>query len=203
MSRQKRAHKPTKDAWDDAIDAIKLLRSLDQGTFRKEIEKLARELEREGLVAHRDADRLDGLTRFAHKARDVRPSRHARSAVLDRLGRWHAARHFHAAKLQLDRLSETGLHGPGQLRQQAATLLDAAEYLDDTLRMHAERVAALKSSVHGPQPSVAMNTVETLMIEWGLGPTETAALLAAERIYVTAESLKMRLSRRRRRETRR
>ena len=200
MARQKRSHEPTKDEWDDAIDAIRLLDNLDRAEFRKEVEKLARELEREGLAAHRDADRLEGLTRFAHKARDVRSSRYARSAVLTRLGRWHASRHLHAAKLQLDRLGETGLHGPGQLRQQAATLLDAAEYIDDTLRMHAERVAELRSSGQGPRPSVAMNTVETMMIEWDLGPTETAARLAMEGIHVTATSLKMRLSRRRRRE---
>jgi hypothetical protein len=200
VARQKRAREPTKDEWDDAIDAIKLLDNLDRAEFRKEVEKLARELEREGLAAHRDADRLEGLTRFAHKARDVRPSRYARSAVLARLGRWHASRHPHAAKLQLDRLGETGLHDPGNLRQQAATILDAAEYIDDTLRMHVERSAELKSSGQGPRPSVAMNTVETMMIEWDLGPTETAARLAVEGIHVTAASLKMRLSRRRRRE---
>jgi hypothetical protein len=133
----------------------------------------------------------------------VRPSRHARSAVLVRLERWHTSRHLHLAKHELDRLGETGLHGPGQLRRQAATLLDAAEYIDDTLRVHEERTAKLKSSGHGPRPSIAMHTIETMMIEWGLGPTETAARLAEEGIFVTVTSLKMRLSRRRRRERQR
>jgi predicted HicB family RNase H-like nuclease len=44
-----------------------------------------------------------------------------------------------------------------------------------------------------------MNTVETMMIEWGLGPTETAARHAAEGIHVTAESLRYTLDHMKRR----
>lgn len=41
----------TKDEWDDTVDAIKLLSDLDQAQFRKRVEKLARELEREDRTA--------------------------------------------------------------------------------------------------------------------------------------------------------
>ncbi len=193
MARQRRAHEPTKHEWDDTVDAIKLLRDLDQAEFRKKAEKLARELEIQGLAAHRDADRLEGLTRGTFKAKDVRTSKHARSEVLARLRSWDKSGHLHLVARQLDQLGETGLHGPGQLRRQAAMILDAAEYIDDTLRVHSERTTGLRSSEQGPWPSVAMDTVETMMIDWGWGPTETAARLAAEGIHVTAESLKMRL----------
>ena len=72
MARQKRTHEPTKDEWDDAIDAIRLLDNLDRAEFRKEVEKLARELEREGLAAHRGADRLEGRPA---DLREVQPRR--------------------------------------------------------------------------------------------------------------------------------
>jgi hypothetical protein len=57
VAQQKRAHESTKDESDDTIDATRLLGDLDQAEFRKKVEKLARELDREGFAAHRDADR--------------------------------------------------------------------------------------------------------------------------------------------------
>ncbi len=48
-----------------------------------------------------------------------------------------------------------------------------------------------------------MHIVETMMIERDVGPPETAKHLAAVGIHMTIDSLKMRLSRRRRRERRR
>jgi hypothetical protein len=193
VARQKRSRELTKDDWDEAI---KLFLDLERPEFRKKVEKLARELEREGLAAHRAADRLEGLT---HGGKHVRPSDHARSAVLARLERWYTPQHLHLPERQLDRLAETGLHGPGQLRRQASTILDAAEFIGTSLRHYEEFVAEHRSSGRGPRPSLAMDTVETMMIEWGVGPTETAKHLAAEGIHVTVESLKMRLSSRRRR----
>jgi hypothetical protein len=78
-----------------------------------------------------------------------------------------------------DRLAETGLHGPEQLRRQASTILDAAEFIGTSLRYYEDFVAEHRSSSRGPRPSLAMNIVETMMIEWSAGPTEMVKHLAA------------------------
>jgi hypothetical protein len=56
-------HELTKEDWDETLDAIRLFLNLERPEFREEVEGLARELEREGLAAHRAADHLEGLTR--------------------------------------------------------------------------------------------------------------------------------------------
>ena len=195
MIRQKR--ELTKEQWDEALDSIRLFLNLERPEFRKEVEGLARELEREGLAAHRAADRLEGLVK--PKAKDVRTSDYARSAVLARLGRRYGPQHLHLPERQLNQLTETELQGPAQLRQQAAMILDGADFVDNSLRYYEEFVAEHKSSDHGPPPSLAMHTVETLMIHTGVGPTEVAKRLAeAGVLHVTVGSLRSRLARRRR-----
>lgn len=194
MPRQKR--ELTKEQWDEALDSIRLFLNLERPEFRKEVEGLARELEREGLAAHRAADHLEGLTR---NAKHGQLSDYVRSAVLARLGRRHGPQHLHLPERQLNKLAETEPQGPAQLRQQAATILDAAEFIGDSIRYYEDFIAEHKSSDHGPSPSLAMHTVETLIIEWGVGPTEVAKRLAeAGIIHVTVGSLRSRLARRRR-----
>lgn len=72
MGRRSRAHEPTKADptkpqptkadWAVAINTIKIHGDFDRSAFRKEMEKLARELESEGHRAHRNADWLEGLS---------------------------------------------------------------------------------------------------------------------------------------------
>ena len=194
VTRQKR--ELTKEQWDEALDAIRLFLNLERPEFRKEVEGLARELEREGLAAHRVADHLEDLTR---KARHGQPSDYARSAVLARLGRRYGPQHLHLPERQLNKLAETEPQGPAQLRQQAAAILDAAESIGTSIRYYEEFVAEHKSSDQGPRPSLAMHTVETFMIHTGVGPTEVARRLAeAGILHVTVGSLRSRLARRRR-----
>jgi hypothetical protein len=65
-------------------------------------------------------------------------------------------------------------------------------------RYYEDFVAEHKSSDHGPWPSLAMHTVETLMLHSGVGPAEVARRLAGAGIHVTVGSLRSRLARRRR-----
>lgn len=132
-------------------------------------------IESEGHAAHRSADLLEGLSIFKGAARDVRPSRHARSAILEKLGRWHDARHLRLTEGRLDQLVEVGVRD--QLRQQAAVLLDAAELIRTNLRWHEERLDKLWPSKAGRTPSVAKNEVLLKMLEWEVGPTEMSARL--------------------------
>lgn len=221
MARQKRvlfpsktstASKPSKVSeaeWVDTVDALKVLADLDREDFRKKGKKLIRALEREGLEAHRNADRLEKLSVFSDvKTPFVRPSEHSRSATVSRLesesaresARGFTARHLHLVRFQIDRLAETALDKPGELRQQAALVLDAAEYLNDALKGHARNLAELYSrrGPRGPRPSVMMERIVDMMVHWEMTPTDTFKLLSAEGILViSVASLAMRLSRRR------
>jgi hypothetical protein len=215
VARQKRVLKPSKPSkalkaeWESAIDALKELGDLDQETFRKKGKKLVWALEREGLTAHRNADRLEKLSAFSSwKAHLVRTSEHSRSMAVARLElererggtRGFTARHLHLVRFHIERLAEAELNKPGELRQQAALLLDAAEFLDDTIKGHQRHLNELyaRRGRRGPRPSVMMERVVDMMVHWEMAPTDTFKLLAAEGIpVVSIASLAMRLSRRR------
>jgi len=194
-----RLRNPTDADWDEAIGNIKRGGYLDDKAFRLKIEQLARELEREGREAHRDADRLEVLSYFHWKANDVRVSQRSRSAIEARLSRWwdpkKDLRYFHFIDFMLDRLVETGLRADKQLRQQAATLLDAAEHIDDELASHAHFVKEARrrrkskkskksrngrrrmKSTDGRDPSRMKAAVISLMIAWDVSPEEMYAQL--------------------------
>src|SRR5688572_9064256 len=101
MARKKRAREPTREEWDATIEALRALGDLDQAEFRVKVEKLARELEHQGHRAHRDADRLEGLSFFRYRT-SVRASEYARSAILGQLARWYKERHLRLVKVHLD-----------------------------------------------------------------------------------------------------
>ena len=179
-----RLRNPTEEDWDEAIDNIKRGGYLDNKVFRRKAELLARELEREGREAHRDADRLEVLSYFLSKAKDVRPSERSRSAIEARLSRWwnpkKDPRYFHFIDFMLDRLVETGLRMHKQLRQQAATLLDAAEHIDDELAAHERLIKEVRrrrrktkgARRQGRRPSRMKAAVISLMISWNVDPEE-------------------------------
>lgn len=176
MVRKKtRAFEATKEDWKALTAWISVVCDLDKEKFRDEAIKLAAVIESEGHAAHRSADLLEGLSIFKSAVRDVRPSHHARSAILEKLGRWHDNRHLRLTEGRLEQLVEVGVRD--QLRQQAAVLLDAAELIRTNLRWHAQRLDKLWPSKAGRRPSVAKSEVLLKMLEWEVGPTEMAARL--------------------------
>lgn len=195
--------------WRSAIEVFKELGELDQESFRKKGKTLVEALEREALTTHRDADRLEKLSAFSSfKAEAVRPSEHSRSKTLARLEqarerehpRGFTARHLHLVRFQIERFAEGELNKPGELRQQAALVLDAAEFLDDMINGHKRNLDELYAhrSPRGPQPSVMMERIVDMMVYWKMPPTATFKLLSAEDVPVTSVAgLAMRLKRRR------
>jgi len=202
---------PTKEDWDESIDNIKRNDYLEDKTFREKAEKLARELEREGLAAHRDADRLEVLSYFRDRAKDVRPSERTRSAIEARLARWwdpkKDPRYFHFIDFLLDRLVETNLRLHKQLRQQAATLLDAAEFLDEELQVRERLVKELQrrrrrelklKKKGGRRLSLTKAMVVSVMHAMDVTPEEMYEELSKRGIYRwQAETLKVESWRRR------
>lgn len=203
MARKKRAHKPTEEEWAVAIDTFKNLGYLAEESYRRKLAQLARDLERAGLETHRSADRFEVLSLFTYKARSVRPSEHARAAILIRAGyKDQTDRHLNLVKFILDRLVETGLRQHKVLRQQAATLLDAAEFIDEHLRWYNERIAELRrerKSKGGRRPSLMLQHILTMMIEWDVNHEEAAERLAEGDIHFEPETLRVELWRHRKR----
>lgn len=183
---------PSSADWGTAVAAIVMIGEFDDADFRGEVEQLARLLEREGLSAHRSADRLERRSVFTT---EVTPSEHGRHAILEKTSRWHDARHRRVADAYLANLSDDGLEDPDQLRQQAATLLDAAQIIDEMLRWYELRVAALYPSGRG---HLMNDTIVAIMLDWNIGPAETTRQLAAHGLHVTVGKLKTAQMRRRR-----
>lgn len=166
-----------KDNWKALTTWLSMVNDLDKEKFRDGAAKLADIVEREGHAAHRAADVLEGLSMFTTAARDARPSNHSRSTILPKLRRWHGEdkRQLRVAEGRLDQLVEVGTRG--QLRQQAAILLDAAELIRMNLQWHAQALEKLWPSKKGRTPSVAKHEVLLKMIEWEVGPTEMSERL--------------------------
>jgi len=150
---------------------------LDDKKFRDDVEGFATAIEHEGHAAHRHADVLDGLSMFKPPSLQVKLSHYSRGALLSRLKRWGAEdkRRLRVAEGRLDQLVEVTARG--QLRQQAAILLDAAEMIRMNLQYHKQRLEKLRTSEIGRTPSVAKNEVLLKMLEWEIGPTEMAEKL--------------------------
>jgi hypothetical protein len=124
----RRIHTLTNEDWDEVVGNIKRGSYLDSVAFRKKADAFALALEKKGCQAHRDADRLEVLSYFREKAKDVRSSDYSRSAIKAELERQkYDERFFHFVDFLFDQLVETGLRMHKQLRQQAATILDVAD----------------------------------------------------------------------------
>lgn len=166
-----------KDNWKALTTWLAMVNDLDKEKFRDGAAKLADIVEREGHAAHRAADVLEGLSMFTTAGRDARPANHSRSTILPKLRRWYGEdkRQLRVAEGRLDQLVEVGTRG--QLRQQAAVLLDAAELIRMNLQWHAQALAKLWPSKKGRTPSVAKHEVLLKMIEWEVGPTEMSERL--------------------------
>lgn len=182
---------PSSEDWGWAVVAIRMIEDFDRAEFRITVEELARELEKEGLAAHRSADRLEGRSEFTHP---VTPSEHARGAILARVAGCYSEDNWHIATTYLARLGDSGLEDPDQLRQQAATLLDGALMIDEMLRWYARRRAALYPSGRG---HLVNDVIATIMLDWRVTPTSMARQLAAYGMHVTVGKLAMALSRQR------
>jgi hypothetical protein len=181
----------TIDRWAVAAATILMVRDLDVAEFRETVELLVRALERMGLAAHRGADRLESRSVFPA---DADPAEHARKAILARLSENFTEQHWRIAEAYLARLSDEGLEDPNHLRQQAATILDAAQLLRDVLAWYADRVALLYPSGKG---HLENDTIATIMLDWSVSPTDTSRELAKHRLTVSVGALTMALSRQR------
>lgn len=176
MAKKQRKFEPaTKEDWKALTAWISVVCDLDKKKFRDEATRLADMIEREGHAAHRSADLLEGLSTFKYQLRDVKPSRYARSVILDKLKWKHDGPHLRLTEGRLNQLVEVGVRE--HLRQQAATLLDAAELIRSTLQWHAERLDKLWPSKAGRTPSVAKHEVFLKMLEWEVGATEMSQRL--------------------------
>jgi len=193
---------PTDDEWEAAVAEIKLYRDLDRAPFRRSLELLARELEDIGRAAHRDADRVEGLSMFSDtKFKSVDSSEYERSRIERKLKRSYKEQ-LYFIQPQLDRLIEPGKGGKpnlyyprGNLRRQAATLLDAAEHIDDELEAHEQRVAELRrlsgKSGNGRRPKTALRRMVRMLIKWNFTPTTLSDRLRESGIAIEPEHLKV------------
>jgi hypothetical protein len=190
----------TIDRWAVAAATILMVRDLDSKEFRETVEQLVRAMERAGLAVHRDADRLEERSVFLV---EVTPSDHTREAILARLSQDFTEQHWRIAEAYLARLvddfEDPDLLPPqiaALLRQQAATILDAAQLLREVLAWHADRADLLYPSRKG---HLENDTIATIMLDWNVTPTETVRELAKHRLTVTVGALAMALSRQRER----
>ena len=181
----------TIDRWAVAAATILMVRDLDVAEFRETVEQLVRALEHVGLAVHRGADRLESRSVFPA---DVDLSEFTRETILARLSETFTEQHWRIAEAYLAGLSDEGLEDPDHLRQQAATILDAAQLLRDVLTWYTERVALLYPSGKG---HLENDTIATIMLDWNVKPTETARELAKHRLTVSVGALTMALSRQR------
>jgi len=165
------------DNWKALTTWIAMICDLDDAKFRVDVANFATAIEHEGHGAHRHADVLDGLSMFQPPSLQVKLTHYARSAVVARLKRWGVEnkRHLRVAEGRLDQLVEVTARG--QLRQQAAVLLDAAQLIRMNLQWHEEQLKKLRPLPTGRIPSVAKSEVLIKMREWEVGPTEMSERL--------------------------
>lgn len=162
-----------------------MIRNFAKPDFRGTLDQLARVLEREGIAAHRGADRLEKLSVLTCP---VLSSAHAREAILAKLSSCYDDDHSHVVSPLLARLRDDGLDDPNQLRQQAAILLDAAETIDRLLKWYVARVKSIKAR------NLTNDTIVAIMIEWDLRPRETSRQFKAYEIVVSEGAIKQALA---------
>ncbi len=157
-----------------------MIRAFEKPEYRDQMEQLARVLEREGLAAHRSADRLKKLSEFLYP---VEPGVHTQDAIAAKLSSFYADASPVVTGF-VARLSNVGLEDPDRLRQQAAILLDAAETVDRLLKWYMARVRALRAR------DLTNDTIIAIMLEWNLRPRETSRRLRAHQVVVSEGAIK-------------
>lgn len=188
----RRIESPTKADFDEVIENVKRSSYLDSKTFRDEADKFALALERLGCQAHRDADRLEVLSYFRWKAKDVNVAKYSRSAIRAELERWYDERYFHFVDFLFDPLADTGLRMHKQLRQQAATILDVAEHVYEELAAHERLITETKRRrrTHKGRPQTRrLKAIISLMITWDIEPREMSEQLRKRGIYMKPKTL--------------
>lgn len=186
-------HSMTPERWDEAINAIKRGSYLDSAAFRKKADEFALALEKKGCQAHRDADRLEVLSYFRWKAKDVRPSKYSRSAIKTELEQQkYDERFFHFVDFLFDQLVETGLRMHKQLRQQAATILDIAEHVYEEVAAHERLIKAIRRkrrTYDGAPPTRRVMAIVSMMITSDIDPKEMSEQLVKRGIRLKPKTL--------------
>src|SRR5690606_16779913 len=134
------------------------------------------------LAAHRSADRLEQRSVFTTA---VSPLDHGAEAIWARVSRWCTDRHWILVGSYISWLGAAGLDDPGQLRQQAATILDAAQVLDEIVQWYEARLASIRTR------DLTNDTIVSIMLDWNVQPTETARQLTAHGHAVSDAAVKM------------
>lgn len=189
----RRIQTPTKEGWAEVLGYIKRGSYLDGAAFRKKADAFALALEKKGCQAHRDADRLEVLSYFRWKAKDVRPSNYSRSTIRAELE--HAKydeRFFHFVDFLFDQLVETGLRMHKQLRQQAAMILDVAEYVYEEVAAHERLIKMIRRkrrTYDGAAPTRKVRSIASLMIRWDVDPKEMSEQLRKHGIRLKPKTL--------------
>jgi hypothetical protein len=186
-------HSMTPERWDEAINAIKRGSYLDSAAFRKKADEFALALEKKGCQAHRDADRLEVLSYFRWKVKDVRPSKYSRSAIKAELEQQkYDERFFHFVDFLFDQLVETGLRMHKQLRQQAATILDIAEHVYEEVAAHERLIKAIRRkrrTYDGAPPTRRVMAIVSMMITSDIDPKEMSEQLRKRGIRLKPKTL--------------
>lgn len=182
---------PSNEDWELAVRALQLIRDLDVDSFRDQLRQLGRALEREGLAAHRCTDRLEGRSVYTTGAA---PAEYAAEAIWVRVGELYEDRHWILIGSYIDRLGADGLEDPSQLRQQAATILDAAQLLSEIVAWYEARRGAIGTR------DLTNDTIVAIMLDWGMTPTRMVEQLTAHgHPAVTVSAVAMALHRHQRR----
>lgn len=182
---------PSSEDWQLAVRALALIDDLDDERFRGELRQLALALEGEGLAAHRSADRLEGRSVYTTGGP---PTEYVAEAIWTRVCTWYQDRHWILIGSYIDRLGAVGLEDPNQLRQQAATILDAAQLLNEIVQWYEARRAAIGAR------DLTNDTIVAIIFDWGLTPTRMVEqLMAHGHPAITVNAVAMALSRHRER----
>lgn len=186
MARSRGKFTPSSDDWKLAVAVIKLVETLAADSSRKTTGEVARLLEREGLAAHRSADRLEKLSEME---RPVVPFEHAGTVLVAKVAALYPETErehepWHVARPYLAQLSDVGLEQAGGLRKQAAILLDASETIDAVVRWYDIRRAAVGAR------DLTNDTIAAIMHEWGTQPRETVKQLGEHGHAVTEGAVK-------------
>src|SRR4029077_3095482 len=124
--------------------------------------------------------------------KDVRSSDYARSAIRSELERKYDERFFHFVDFLFDQLVETGLRMHKQLRQQAAMILDVAEYVYEELAAHERLIKAIRRkrrTYDGAPPTRRVMSIVSLMITSDADPKEMSEQLRRRAIRLKPKTL--------------
>lgn len=183
---------PTSEDWELAVLALRLVEDLGDPAFREDIQLLARTLEREGLAAHRGADRWEGHSVFTSP---VDLSEFEAEAIWARVQDRFTDRHWRLVGSYISRLGavELDVNDSAKLRRQAATILDAAQFLVEIAEWYEQRIESIGTR------DLVNDTIVSIMTDWNVQPTDTARQLSEHRYPIRDGRVKMALLRHRER----